>query len=226
MKTFVIHYEKLVDRKNAMMQQLCNNNMETDTEFVSNKSKDVLTDEEKSHFSKKLTDGEISLFIHHIECYKKLIEDPEHHWAIVFEDDAIFESNFKETLQKYMGQMPNEWDVLFIGDGCLGNERKGTHIPQDKIIPGCNIYKKNVLDRDCSAKCLDSYIISKKSAKKFVNEYNKQMEENIKFDCPVDFWLTKTIIQYDMNLYWAEPTIVKQGSEYGFYSSSVKERPK
>jgi GR25 family glycosyltransferase involved in LPS biosynthesis len=222
MKTFVIHYEPLVDRKASMIKQLLDNNMEA--EFISNKSKDVLTEEDKSHFSNKLTGGEISLYFHHVECYKKIAE--EYDWAIIFEDDAVFENTFKQNLQKYMEQLPEDWDVLFIGDGCLGNNFSGTHIHRDKIVPGCNIYRKNVLDHDCKAKCLDSYLISKKCAKIFVNEYNKKLEENKIFQCPVDFWVTNKIIKYNMNLYWAEPTIVKQGSEYGYYSSSVKDRPK
>jgi len=224
MKIFVIHYEKLVDRKSAMMKQLNDNNMEA--EFISNKSKDVLTQEEKSYFSSNLTDGEISLFIHHVECYKKIMKAIEYDFAIIFEDDAIFENTFYETIQEYMRQVPEDWDILFIGDGCLGNDFSGTHIPKDQLVKGCNIYKKNIFDPDCKAKCTDSYVISKKCAKNMADEYKKKLETDIIIDCPIDFWMNQTIIQCDMNLYWAEPTIVKQGSEYGFYGSTVKERLK
>ena len=63
MKILVIHYDKLVERKIHILKQFNNHGL-NDFEFVSNHGKDKLTVQEKSRF-KNLTDGEISLMLHH-----------------------------------------------------------------------------------------------------------------------------------------------------------------
>ena len=67
MKTYIVHYDKLVDRKKYMDYQLQLNNL--CYEYVSNYGKDKLTLEDKKKF-KNISDSEISVCLHHIECFK------------------------------------------------------------------------------------------------------------------------------------------------------------
>jgi GR25 family glycosyltransferase involved in LPS biosynthesis len=90
MKIFVIHYDKLTERKTHIINQFEEQKLD-DYEIISNKGKDVLTIEEKSKFQ-DLKDTEISLFLHHIECYKQIIEN-NYDYAIIFEDDIVFKNN-------------------------------------------------------------------------------------------------------------------------------------
>jgi len=206
MKIFVIHYDKLFRRKANMLKQLKENNIEA--EFISNKGKDVLTIDDKKLFV-NLHDSEISLFLHHIECYKKIIENDTIDFALIFEDDALFNSSFYETLKKYMIHLPNDWDMLFIGDGA------NLHVPDNilKICKNCNIF------RGYSSRCSDSYLISKKCALKFMNIINNK---NFSCNLPIDHWFNFIMKAENLKVLWAEPTIVTQGTENGIFKSSLR----
>ena len=67
MKIYIIHYDKLIKRKINMEKQLLENNLIG--EFVSNYGKEILTINDKKMF-RNLTDSEISIALHHIQCYK------------------------------------------------------------------------------------------------------------------------------------------------------------
>ena len=68
-------------------------------------------------------------------------------------------------LNSYINQLPKttDWDMLFIGDGC------GLHIENKYIKPVVYIYKKS---GDSISRCTDSYLVSKKGAKKICNYIN------------------------------------------------------
>jgi len=206
MKIFVIHYDKLIERKNNMINQLKINNI--DAEFISNKGKDVLTFEDKSPFS-KLNDAEISLFLHHIECFKTIVEEC-HDFALILEDDALFNETFFETLKNYMTHLPRDWDMLFIGDGAK------LHIEQN-ILDSC---KKCNIFRAYTSRCTDSYLLSNKCAKKIMNIINS---DNFSCNLPIDHWFNVVIEDETLKVLWAEPTIVTQGSENGSFKSELRE---
>jgi len=212
MKTFVIHYDKLVGRKINMLKQLEENGM--DAEFISNRGKDVLTETDKHPFS-KLNDSEISLFLHHYECFKKIIEN-QADFALILEDDVILCDNFIEKLNNYITQLPENIDMLFIGDGC------NLHIEKHKLIPNKNIYEKCLYPTSWggngASRCSDSYIITKKCANKMCEYIN-----NLKYEItlPIDWWLNVATRDNNFKVYWAEPTIVTQGTQNGTFQSSI-----
>ena len=111
----------------------------------------------------------------------------------------------------YIKQLPDNWDMLFIGNGC------NLHIPNEMLVKKKNIYKRsNSLG---ATRCLDSYLITKKCANIILE---KLKLPNYTILCPVDHWLNHVIKNNNFNVYWAEPTIVTQGSERGFYKSSLR----
>lgn len=201
-KIFVVHYDKLVGRKTNMLSQLKQLNLEC--EFVSNYGKDTLTDEDKKPF-KNLSDGEISLTLHHIECFKIVAE--KYDYALILEDDAILHKKFSTILDCYIKLLPDNWDMLFIGNGSK------LHVNSKLIIPGKYIYKMN------STRCMDSYLISNKCAKLILQRLN---QPNYTIISPVDWWLNHVIKNNNFNVYWSEPTIVKQGSETGLFKSVLR----
>jgi hypothetical protein len=107
--------------------------------------------------------------------------------------------------------------MLFIGDGC------GLHIPFKELKNNCNIYKKTNYPTQNgglgATRCLDSYLISKKCAQKIVE---KIKIHNYIIFYPADHWLNHVIKNNNFNVYWAEPTIVTQGSENKLYKSSLR----
>jgi glycosyl transferase family 25 len=203
MKIYIVHYDKLVKRKEKMINQL--NKFNFDYEFISNYGKEKLTIDDKKKF-RNISDGEISVALHHIECFKKIAES-NNDYALILEDDAILDTNFNEILNLYISKLTENWDMLFIGDGC------NMHIDKNLLIPKKNIYENR------STRCLDSYLISKKCCKIILEKLNLP---NYTILCPVDHWLNFVINNNNFNVFWAEPTIVTQGSEKGLFKSSLR----
>ncbi len=65
--------------------------------------------------------GEIGCACSHREIWKQIASGKMNE-AIVFEDDVIFEPYFKENLQKYMQDLPADWDIAFLGVGRRNNK--------------------------------------------------------------------------------------------------------
>ena len=133
--------------------------------------------------------------------------------ALILEDDAILCDNFLNKFNDYVKQVPADYDMVFIGDGC------GLHIEKNLIKADKYIYKKclypTVWGGEGATRCTDSYIISKKCAK-ILCEYISNLK--YKIDTNIDWWLNIAARDNNLNVYWAEPTIVTQGSECGLFA--------
>ena len=213
MKIFVLHYSKLVERKKHILEQFQKQNI-TNYEFIENFDKYEITDSESSIFDKTYKKSTISLHLKHFYVYKIIAEQYEN--ALIFEDDVILCDNFMEKLNNYLTQLPPDYDMLFIGDGC------NLHIENHKLIPNQNIYEKCLYPTswggDGASRCCDSYIISKKCAKILCEYiYNSGTKINI----PVDWWLNIAARNNNFKVYWAEPTIASQGSLTGLFATSL-----
>jgi hypothetical protein len=108
--------------------------------------------------------------------------------------------------------------MLFIGDGC------GLHIPNYRIKNNIKIYKKlTTLNNkflnapNGSVRCTDSYLVSKKCAQKLTKIFS---QSNYIITMPIDHLLNYVNYYNKFNIYWAEPTIVTQGTQNGTYKSS------
>jgi len=213
MKIFVAHNSKLVDRKIHMLQQFQKHNI-SDYEFIEKYDKDEITDYESSLFDINYKKSTMSLHLKHNYLYKLIAENYEN--ALIFEDDVILSDNFSEILNKYVTQLPKDYDMLFIGDGC------NLHIEKHKIIHNKNIYERSLYKSpgggDGASRCTDSYIISNKCAKKMCEYINKLTH---KINIPIDWWLNVAARDNNFLVFWAEPTIVTQGSQNGLFKTSL-----
>lgn len=202
MKIFVIHYKKLHDRKKDIIAQFEKFNF-TDYEFIERYDRDELTDEDKHNFVGGYKPCQIAITLSHLYAYNVIVE--KYQGALILEDDAILHEDFVELFNSYIDQLPSNFDIFFIGHGC------NLHIPQENINLGCNVYKKQ------ETRCTDSYVITKKCAQK-ITDYFHCMD--YKIDAPVDFWLNNVFKDLNLDVYWAEPHIVVQGTMVGKYISS------
>lgn len=209
MKIFVVHYAKLIERRENMIRQLLINDLEA--EFVTQYDRNNISNDDHKIFSlnKIQSDRNKAIVLSHLFCYNEITN--KYDYALVLEDDAIFDNKFKEKLDKYVYQLPNDWDMLFIGNGC------NLHIPYDIVKKSnTNIFKKclepTFWGGNGATRCTDSYLISKKCASKII-----EFIEHTKIDNAIDWWLNDVCRKYNFNVYWAEPTIVSQGSELGLY---------
>lgn len=208
---YIVHYDLLVERKQNMINQLIN--LGYKYTFISNKGQSVITDKEKSKFN-TIKIAEISLFLHHIEAMKEVVNPlNKNKFNLILEDDAILHSKFDKIITTMLPRLPEDWDMFFIGNGC------NLHAPYTE---GKHIYKvhgNNSLNLKIGpTRCADSYFISKKCANLALSRLNLP---NYLITMPIDHWLNAFIKHNNLNIYWLEPTIVQQGSELGTYNTSL-----
>jgi GR25 family glycosyltransferase involved in LPS biosynthesis len=212
MKIFVLHYSKLVDRKKHILEQFKKQNI-TDYEFIEKYDKEDLQDCDILLFDTCVKKSMMSLMNKHFYVYKLIAENYEN--ALILEDDVILHHNFTNILNKYIIQLPEDYDMLFIGDGC------NLHIENNKLISNQNIYEKCLYPTrwggDGASRCSDSYIISKKCANKLCEYINNL---TCKINLPSDWWLNVAARNNNLKVYWSEPTIVTQGTQNGLFKSS------
>ena len=202
MKVFVVHCSKLDDRKKHIIEEL---KSLPEYEFV-----------EVEDYDETLYEGlqptKISLLTKHFFIYKLIAE--QYDSALILEDDVILSDDFATTLDKYMKELPEDYDMLFIGNGC------NLHIQKQDIIGGKHIYEKGLYPTswggDGCSRCTDSYVVSKKCA----TELCKYIPIE-KVNLPVDWWLNKAGRYCKFKVYWAEPTIVTQGSHNGLFPHTL-----
>jgi glycosyl transferase family 25 len=211
MKIFVVHYKKLINRKTHVLEQFKKHNI-TDYEFIEI-DRDELHEQNISMFENNYSTSQIAILLSHFYAYKQISDKYDN--GLIFEDDIILSDNFMNILNNYMSQLPENYDMLFIGDGC------NLHIEKYKLIPNKNIYEKCLYPTswggDGASRCTDSYIISKKGAKKLCEYINNLL---YKINLPIDWWLNVASRDNNFKVYWAEPTIVTQGTQNGLFKTS------
>lgn len=213
MKVFVIHYKKLVERKVRLIELFKQHNI-TDYEFVEIDRDDVLQGGyDISMFKEGYHSYQIAIALSHFHAYQQIRD--HHDWALILEDDVIFSPDFNDKLALYRSQLPDDYDMMFIGNGC------NLHVEAHKLIDKQYVYKKPVHPMGWgnagATRCTDSYIMTKKCAQK-VCEYIRTLP--YKVEIPVDWWLNVASTDCDLKVYWAEPTIVSQGTQAGLYQTS------
>jgi len=205
-KIFIIHYDKLFKRKIHISKQL--NEYELDAEFISNYGKEKLTSDDKQHFT-RISDSEISIFLHHLECYKKIVSE-NHDYALILEDDAILSDNFYNRLNKYIYDMPIDWDILYIGEGNLSVPKKIINKYRGLV----NIFRKPA----DGFKYTDFYLIKNNACKKIIENFdNKTSPINI----AVDHYLHSVINTCGLKALIGEPKLVSQGSINKKFASTI-----
>jgi len=213
MKVFVIHYKKLNDRKTFMIEQFKKYNI-YDYEFIEI-DRDELLKNQIEMFQINFPNRQIAVSLSHFYAFKQIAEKYEE--ALIFEDDAVLTENFSNIFNNYYKELPKNYDMLFIGNGC------NLHIPSVNILPNVNIYKKCIESTswggDGITRCTDSYLVSKKCAIKICSYI-----DNLKYKInqPIDWWLNRVGRDIKLDVYWSEPTIVSQGTQNGLFNSSLR----
>ena len=159
-KIFTIHYKKLTERKQDIITQL--DKFGLHTEFVEQFDRDILQNKNLVIFdcNKLGRDGRASIAItlSHIYCFSKISISNVYNYALILEDDALLSDNFLDKLNNYITKLPENWDMLFIGDGCK------LHIEKHIVTPDINIYKKCLYPTNWggngATRCTDSYLVN------------------------------------------------------------------
>lgn len=211
MHIFIIHYTPLVERKQFILEQLTKHNI-TDYEFVEVYDRGQIPPELDQLFVPELGKGVVSLACKHLYVYQQIVNKYE--CALILEDDAILCDNFMFNLSVYLNQLPATFDAFFIGRGI------NLYVPEDHRVSGKYVYlKSNEKDHwgvQGSSRCTESYIITKRASKKICDTKMQHI------DLPIDFILNDMFRLYDMEVYWAEPALVQQGTVWGIFPSTLR----
>ena len=206
-KIYIVHYDRLIDRKANLEKVLIQQDLEY--EFISLYDRDNLSNENLARFT-SMEKPNIANFLSHLEIYKNLIKNKQN-YCLVLEDDSIPVSKFNSKIRKYLNKLPSDFDLFYISPG------KGNfHIPLSSRKPFKHVYKKENKKTEWGGhggtRFADGYFISNKCANVLVNEFNNnQISESI------DWWKNKMIEKYELEVYWAEPTLIKTN----LYATSI-----
>jgi len=195
---YIVHYSPLIDRKNNLIKQFKDNNIDN-YEFITDYDRDLVSKETMNKYFKldNLSNAQICITISHIEIYKKILEK-NFKLCLILEDDAILDIDFLKKLNYYIDNLPNDFDIGFINNGC------SLHIQNTN---NQQIWYKNKYSRTCCA-----YLITNKTCKALIDNI-------IPFTYAIDHELNAQITKLNLNCYWCEPTIVQDGSECKYGSS-------
>ena len=105
----------------------------------------------------------------HIKVWKLFVESGAK-YGIVFEDDVIFEDNFREELDKGIKNTPNDFDILYLGCfGCQNNINFNTLQFANQGIININAkFRNNYVNKPFSALATHAYVVSRKGVKKLL----------------------------------------------------------
>jgi glycosyl transferase family 25 len=223
-KTYVVHYTRLIERRQKLDGFLRNNNIPV--EYILQYDKDDLTpalideyylfdaDEyaarvdatykEKTSPFRPMTRAEISCTIKHYHAIKSVGDNCED-YGFVIEDDVIFPDNFVELFNSYLERTPDDWDAIFMGSCCdLAVSEKG-RCPDDQVA---------FLKSHPASKCGDAYLLRADLARKIT----KTMKPFVVIS---DWELACQLYRHNAKVYWWEPALIYQGSETGLFNTTL-----
>jgi GR25 family glycosyltransferase involved in LPS biosynthesis len=217
-KIYVAHYAPLTERKENLLKQLDTYKLKatwiedepSEAQFRNLTSSNLWDFKFNSmgnlnyHPSRILKRSEFSLCFKHLKIYEDIIAN-NIKTSLVLEDDVVLNENFINNFNLNISMTPRDWDFIFIGSGC------DLHIDKELQKPGQVAYRKE----HPASKCTDSYIMKLSSATKIMSTLSS-------FTFPIDFELNYQMFKHDMNVYWWEPSVIRQGSQCGLYRSEIQ----
>ena len=202
-KIYIIHYNKLVDRKAYLKNEIpklgisfefIENSPETDEKIKSEinywyKYREGVT------VSVGMSLGEIGVSISHLYVYEDII-NKGYDTCLILEDDAVLVDDFKDKLLVVLDEI-NDYDFVFLSSCCNLNVEKSS----EKIL-----YEVETSRSVCG------YIVqSKKLPKVLIN--------SIPVFLPIDWYLNYIKKEMGLKYAWSQPILITQGSELKYKSN-------
>lgn len=199
-KVFVTHWDALTDRRAFMENQFQKNGIK-DVEWVTSFPVPELDNEEliakypvvfaKGKIDDRLSPPVTSLLLKHCYVIEEMVKH-QYDSALILEDDAILVSNFTTKFNLYKKQLPEDWDLLWVGTCC------DIHAPYQR---GSNIYEGP------RSRCCHAYLVSLQCAKKI-------HDDMYSIDMPIDWYFNTLIKKHELRNYWAEPPLSFQNKTF------------
>lgn len=226
-KIVILHYKKLIDRKQHIIEQLDKHYI-TDYTFYEYYDQDELDEKticdlykpkfiDPDKWTKKvslwgedalvyhnplLNIAEISVTIKFGKLFQEL-RNQTFDYCIIFEDDVVLAPNFKESFFHYLNLTPSDWDAIYFGS-CYN--LRSENLIEDKII----YYKNHPASRGGASTILKHKTI------------NDLADTWFPFNLVSDWELSAQHKLHNHKVYWWEPPLTTQGSETGIFKSTLR----
>lgn len=224
MKTVVLHCKRLGERKQNIIRQMekfgfSNYSFYEDydgdeldekiiEQYCVRKHKDWTTVAKKIspwkigiETQKELSVAEVSLTIKFGKVFQELAKMDDSSF-IIFEDDVFLCESFNRHFNEFMSATPNDWDAIYFGSGAnLKPDISGSQLAYLMPHP--------------ASRCADSIVLSNKAVKDLARTW-------FPFHLISDWELGYQHFYHNHNVYWWEPSLVRQGSEYGMFKSTLR----
>ena len=177
---------------------------------------------DKNH---KLKKGQIGCYLSHLKLLKKAKNDNDN-IIIVLEDDIVFSKNFKDKLNEYYKEVPDDWDIIYLGASRVKGKKISKHVLEgvyDKYIDGSfnmGTYAM-MLNKKSINKLLKLLIPIKNPIDTTIAKNNKNLKlyyinpsivsHNNNFKSEIHYINNKEIIKYDQNITHKRPIILEGG---------------
>jgi mannosyltransferase OCH1-like enzyme len=203
---YICHYKKLEERKQSILEQLKEQKIYT-YEFVENFDKTeweiqkiekeypkVFKDWKKGlvSYDDDAQNSERSLALKHASILKNIFKN-QYKASLILEDDVTLCDNFIEYCNYFISQLPNNWDVAWVGS-CLN-----LHEP---TVEGKYVYKTSR-----GSRCTHAFLVSKSMVNKVIDCISD-------VNLPSDHFYNYLIRKFNLNNYWFEPSLARQSMEY------------
>jgi GR25 family glycosyltransferase involved in LPS biosynthesis len=158
----------------------------------------------------------VGIAMAHIKAWKTFLKSGET-YGLILEDDAIFEDNFKERLEKVLNNTPKDFDILYLGCfGCNKPVNFSSIILSNTGVLNLNANKVNEhVNKSLLALGLHGYVLSRKGAKKLIQFIEGDIYTHL------DFHIQTLSSNNLINTYVANELIIYQTSTDETQSSNI-----
>jgi GR25 family glycosyltransferase involved in LPS biosynthesis len=201
-KIYLCHWDKLTERKLYLEQVFRSLDITNDIKWITDYNKETWDVESLTKMFPKvfglnpsgrhLKPAEISLVLKHIDiiidAHKNRYES-----VLVLEDDVLFHNNFVDDFNRYVSELPIDYDMCFIGSCC--------NLHAQNITSGKHVYPAT------GSRCTHAYMFSLHFVDTVINEISN-------VDDGADFYYNQLITKFGLKNYWFEPSLVSQNQMF------------
>lgn len=150
--------------------------------------------------------GSLGCALSHIYVYKNIINN-NIPYSVILEEDAIIYDEFDKKLQKVLNNLPENWDIVFLGMSCNYSHDDRCKDNDDMKCIGNNIYTIKYIYGTYG------YLINLKGAKKIMNNIYPIWWH-------LDTLISNLNVQKILNIYTVIPNIVFHPGNFSISSKN------